>query len=124
MKKTEFIYEAQLDRVVDGDTVVLLVDLGFETYILKHFRLLGVDTPEVYGVKKGSEEYKRGKLASNFTEQWFEDNGNEVVIQSYDAQKKLKTGKYGRWIAMVYPRNSNPALNEALLFEGLAEPDE
>jgi len=116
--KDEYVYEAKLKRVIDGDTLELIVDLGFGVLRVDKFRLLGVNTPEVYGVKKTSEEYARGKIASAVTEQWFEDNGEDVIIRSYDAQKAIKTGKYGRWLIVVYPLNSNPSLNDILVSEG------
>lgn len=118
MMKDEYVYEAKLKRVIDGDTLELIVDLGFGVLRVDKFRLLGVNTPEVYGVKKTSEEYARGKIASAVTEQWFEDNGEDVIIRSYDAQKAIKTGKYGRWLIVVYPLNSNPSLNDILVSEG------
>ncbi|GAG20500.1 unnamed protein product, partial [marine sediment metagenome] len=44
-----YTYRAKLDRVVDGDTVDLFVDLGFNICIKDRFRLLGIDTPELRG---------------------------------------------------------------------------
>ena len=39
-------YNAKLDRVVDGDTVDAMIDLGFDTWVHKRIRLLGIDAPE------------------------------------------------------------------------------
>ncbi len=70
-----FNYWAQVERVIDGDTLQLKVDLGFNVSVIETFRLLGVDTPEKYGVKKTSDEYARGVAASQFvTEQIPDDN--------------------------------------------------
>ena len=119
MEKSEFIYEAELLRVIDGDTVEFLVDVGFDMFTKQKFRLLAIDTPEVFGVKKGSEEYALGKLASAFTANWFVENGSHVVIQSFSAQRELRTGKYGRWLAYIYPQGeSTEHLNGALLAAG------
>ncbi|MHC1610385.1 MAG: thermonuclease family protein [Candidatus Methanospirareceae archaeon] len=56
----EYIYKAKLERVVDGDTVDLIVDVGFYISVHQRFRLKGIDTPEIFGVSKDSVQYKRG----------------------------------------------------------------
>ena len=57
---TLYEYRAELKRVVDGDTYDFTVDLGFRVSKDIRIRMLGVDTAETYGVKKESDEYKRG----------------------------------------------------------------
>ena len=57
-------YRAKLVRVVDGDTIDLDIDLGFYIRITERVRLEGVNTPEIFRVKKESEEYKRGHRCS------------------------------------------------------------
>ena len=42
-----YIYKAELIRVIDGDTVELIIDLGFDTSRHERFRLYGIDAPEV-----------------------------------------------------------------------------
>ena len=39
-------YKAKLDRVIDGDTVDAMIDLGFDTWVHKRIRLEGIDAPE------------------------------------------------------------------------------
>lgn len=117
-------YQATLVRVVDGDTVDLRIDLGFRTYIQIRARLLGVDTPEVYGVKHSSEEYAQGKLASAFTEKWFEKQGEVVRVVSHKG-----TGKYGWWLVEITPTEPEEgerylSLNQVLLEAGHASPVE
>ena len=51
-------YLAELDRVVDGDTLDILIALGFYIRIKERIKLEGVDTPEIYGVPQDSEEYR------------------------------------------------------------------
>ena len=41
-----YVYNAKLDRVVDGDTVDAMIDLGLDTWVFKRIRLLGIDAPE------------------------------------------------------------------------------
>jgi len=116
-------YNAKVSRVVDGDTLDLRVDLGFTASVDIRVRLYGMDTPEVYGVKKDSEEYKKGMEAHEFVNQWLLKTGTlldaPVVITSFDG-KKLGTGKYGRWLAEVYRDGDSVSLNEALVKAGHA----
>ena len=53
-------YRAELDRVVDGDTLDVVIDLGFYIKIKERIRLEGIDAPEIYGVPQDSEEYPQG----------------------------------------------------------------
>ena len=109
-----YTYNALVTRVVDGDTLHLSVDLGFRitTHIIG--RVYGIDTPETYGVKKDSEEYAKGKAATEFVEQWLAQSNNEVTIRTH------KTGKYGRWLVEVL--RGDESLSETLLEAGHAEP--
>lgn len=108
-------YRAEVVRWVDGDTVDLMVDLGFTVLMVTRFRLLGVNTPETN--RKASRE--AGKAATAFVES-LAPVGSTVLVQSH------KTGKFGRWLATVYPMGGegNPleSVNDALLRHGHAEP--
>lgn len=111
-------YVATCTRVVDGDTLDLDFDLGMNVHVKERIRLFGVDTPEVYGVKKESEEYALGKKASNRVKELVE--GKEVWVNT----KKDKKGKYGRYLAIVFfedEEGNNQSLSELLVKEGLAE---
>ena len=46
MSKKKYIYDADVVRIIDGDSIVLKADLGFDVWISKSFRLNGIDTPE------------------------------------------------------------------------------
>ena len=86
-------YKATVDRVVDGDTVDFIVDLGFSVKIKIRTRLAGVDTPErgqkdfLFAANKCRELLN--KAAASFP---YED---KIII------KTEKTGKYGRWIVHI-----------------------
>lgn len=114
-KIVAYNYWAKVERLVDGDTLHLEVDMGFNTAIHETFRLLGVNTPEKYGVKKGSEEYIKGVAASAFVESKLPEDG-WIEIEVYKDKKE----KYGRWLAMVFINGEN--LNESLLANGHARP--
>lgn len=111
-------YRARVVRVVDGDTLDVEVDLGFRVCTKIRLRLADVDTPEIYGVKKGSAEYEKGAAASQFTKDWVEENQDDGHV-FIETQKG--TGKYGRWLAVVSPgTGEGPTLNDALIASGHA----
>lgn len=107
-------YKATIDRAVDGDTVDLNVDLGFKIYSKIRVRVNGVDTPE-----RGEPGFH---TATQFVEEWFAKEGDRCIIET------TKTGKYGRWLADIYPVTLGPSdpgfksLNQALLDANLAVP--
>lgn len=115
LKISAFNYWAYVENVVDGDTLDLRIDLGFKISVRERFRLLGVDTPEKYGVKKDSEEHARGVVASAFTENAIPDD-RWVEVEVYNGKK----GKYGRWLCQVFVNGES--LNEMLLSSGNAKP--
>lgn len=98
-------YRALVDRVIDGDTIVCDVDLGFYI-VLKdlHFRLTGIDAPDD---KEGREDSRL------FLETVLKDHP-QVVIESE------KEDKYGRWLATVYLDGLN--INDYMLKSGHAKP--
>lgn len=103
-----FTYRAKLLRVVDGDTLDLEMDLGFGIYHRIRVRLAGVDTPEIYGVRKDSDEYSMGKKASAFTSDWLRDK--QITVKT----ERDKKGKYGRYLAYIFDQ-AGRSLNEAIL---------
>ena len=90
-----YFYEAKVDRVIDGDTVDLVIDLGFDISYTARVRLHGVDTPELR--TKDLAEKDRGLAAKAFTYDWLASKDRVFV-------KTLKddTGKYGRILGYIY----------------------
>ena len=118
MLESLYTYRAVVTRVIDGDTLDLNVDLGMHIFHKIRVRLAGIDTPETYGVKKTSEEYKAGKLA---TERVKELVLNKAVIIRTTKDSK---GKYGRYIADIMfddDTGTTHSLSQVLLQEGLGE---
>ena len=103
----------KVTRIVDGDTYDLEIDLGFRQYGVYRFRLADVDTPEIYGVSKDSEEYERGIRASRFVAEWFGNRFPETTIwvRSYKEQT------FNRWVAEIYTEDGDN-LGEAIVNAG------
>ena len=104
-------YNAKLDRVVDGDTVDAMIDLGFDTWVHKRIRLLGIDAPETR--TRDLEEKERGFATKERLVGLLEAAGGLFVLHSHGV------GKYGRCLGAIYVEDEN--INELLLSEGLAE---
>lgn len=103
-----YVRRAKVVRVIDGDTFVADVDLGYHVTMTESFRLLGIDTPERHGATKDA-----GEAARLFSLQWFADRGNQVWLKS------IKTEKFGRWLAEVTD-DKGESLRAALLTAGHA----
>lgn len=91
-----FEYEGVIDRIVDGDTLDVDIDLGMNVHVHERLRLKGIDTPEIYGVKKDSPEYQDGMEAKAYLQKLIPP-GSLVKVRTF----KDKKGKYGRYIADV-----------------------
>lgn len=108
-------YKAKVDRVVDGDTMDVTIDLGFKITTHQRIRLAGINTPETYNVKSNSEEYKKGMIAKQFVIQRITDNNNEVIVET-----NKDTGKYGRYIGTILLADNPTSLNDELVEKGFA----
>jgi len=109
-------YTATVTRVVDGDTLDLLIDCGFGITKKIRARLYGIDAPETYGVKHSSAEYVKGKAATDFVVKWLKNVNYEVIILTH----KDKKGKYGRYLAEIVSPKTLKLLNEDLVTSGHA----
>jgi endonuclease YncB( thermonuclease family) len=90
-----YIYKAELIRVVDGDTVDLIIDLGFDTLRKERFRLYGVDAPEMNTAKgKEAKAWLIGVLGPY----------GAIYVQTIQLATKAKRDKYGRFLAVLYDR--------------------
>jgi micrococcal nuclease len=88
-----YTYKAELVRVVDGDTVDLIIDLGFGTSRKERFRLYGIDAPEMNTAEgKAAKAWLREAL--QFRE--------AIYVQTIQLETKAKRDKYGRFLAVLY----------------------
>ena len=105
------MYNAKLDRVVDGDTVDAMIDLGFDTWVFKRIRLMGIDAPETR--TRDLDEKAQGFITKDRLTGLLEAANGEFVLLSHGV------GKYGRCLGTIMVGEQN--LNKLLIEEGLAE---
>ena len=105
-------YGCTVTRVVDGDTIDVILDLGFSVLHKCRVRLYGIDTPE--SRTRNKDEKVRGKLAAKFLEDSI-NNGKQVILRS---KLKDSKGKYGRVLGEVIVDDIN--INELMVKRYLA----
>jgi len=105
-------YSCQITRVVDGDTVDVILDLGFSILHKCRVRLYGIDTPE--SRTRNKDEKARGKLSSKYLKDAI-DNGKKIVLRS---KLKDSKGKYGRVLGEIIVDDIN--INVAMIENHLA----
>ena len=107
-------YNAEVLRVVDGDTVDVLIDVGFSTFKKERVRLHGINTPECR--TRDLEEKKKGLAAKDRLETLIASCDNRCVIKT-ELDKK---GKYGRILGVIHSPNKKKNFNRMLVSEGHA----
>lgn len=122
---TPYVYYARLSRVIDGDTVDLDLDFGYDFERKQvRVRLLDVDTAEVHGVSHDSAEYDRGSEHSTFTQAFFEDAATFDDPTAPAAEWPLlfdshgyKRGSFQRALGYLHRRSDGTELTVSLLDE-------
>ena len=108
----------KIDKVVDGDTIDVTIDLGFDLYKKERVRIAGVDTPEKR--TRDLEEKALGLDATYWMKKQLEDTiagDEELIIRT---ELKGGTGKYGRLLGWLYVGEDAVSLNEQMITEGYA----
>ena len=108
----------KIDKVVDGDTIDVTIDLGFDLYKKERVRIAGVDTPEKR--TRDLEEKALGLDATYWMKKQLEDTiagDEELIIRT---ELKGGTGKYGRLLGWLYVGEDTVSLNEQMITEGYA----
>jgi endonuclease YncB( thermonuclease family) len=108
----------KIDKVVDGDTIDVTIDLGFDLYKKERVRIAGVDTPEKR--TRDLEEKALGLDATYWMKKQLEDTiagDEELIIRT---ELKGGTGKYGRLLGWLYVGDDTVSLNEQMITEGYA----
>ena len=113
-------YRAIVTKIYDGDTITVDIDLGFGVWLKKQsLRLEGIEAAEIRG-----EERELGLQVRDTLREWL-PLGSEVYVVT----NKDKSGKYGRWLAYIYPfvmtdPKMEPSYNSRLLLEDGVTPYE
>ena len=100
-------YRCQLKRIIDGDSLVLHIDLGMKIQATKKVRLIGVNTPELRS--RSEAERKAAVLATEYAKEWFDLHRDLIIRTKID-----KTGKFGRLLGDIYgaDRQKFPEINK------------
>ena len=95
----DYMYPAKVVRIIDGDTIVVDINLGMKHVILKEqIRLYGINTPEM--------NTKEGKDVKKLVVQMIPP-GTDIILETI----KDKRGKFGRILGIIYLTQSVPVLN-------------
>ena len=108
----------EINRVVDGDTIDVTIDLGFDLFKKERVRVAGVDTPEKR--TRDLEEKELGIDATNWIKEKLEGavaGDDDLVIRT---ELVGGVGKYGRLLGWLYIGDSDLSLNEQMIVEGYA----
>jgi|TARA_B110000438_G_C15691111_1_gene596809 micrococcal nuclease len=114
----KYIYRAKLDRVVDGDTVDAMIDVGFDIWVKKRIRYKGLDAWE--SRTRDLEEKKLGLAAKARNKQLIEEVSDKP---GYFRLKSYGLGKYGRVLGELFiidKEGKQICINDALITEGHA----
>ena len=108
----------KIDKVLDGDTIDVTIDLGFDLYKKERVRVAGVDTPEKR--TRDLEEKALGIDATN----WLKDKLESAIEGDDDLVIRTElhggVGKYGRLLGWLYLADAELSLNEQMITEGYA----
>tara|TARA_B100000427_G_scaffold158905_1_gene131933 strand:+ start:1136 stop:1597 length:462 start_codon:yes stop_codon:yes gene_type:complete len=109
-----------IDKVVDGDTIDVTIDLGFDLSKKERVRVAGVDTPEKR--TRNLEEKALGLDATAWIKDHLEgaiDGDDDLIIRT---ELDGGVGKYGRLLGWLYIGDATVSLNEKMIDEGYAWP--
>ena len=105
------MYPSKVEKVYDGDTITISVDLGMGITKVERIRMYGINAPEIRGKQRPEGLKSRDYLRSLILDK-------DVIIQTL----KDKKGKYGRYIGIIHLKDEN--VNELLVESGYAEKKE
>ena len=100
-------YNCNVKRVVDGDTVDVIIDLGFDISYSSRVRLFGIDTPE--SRTRDKDEKARGLISKDFLKSYLNKGGVDIRT------RKDKKGKFGRILGEMIVEDTN--INKLMIQE-------
>ena len=107
-------YVRKVENVVDGDTIDVLIDLGFDILFASRVRLAGIDTPESRTSDKA--EKVLGLEAKEYLKKQLKD-AKSVIIRT---EKMDSSEKYGRILGWVYINGESESINNKMINDGYA----
>ena len=107
-------YVRKVENVVDGDTIDVIIDLGFDILFASRVRLAGIDTPESRTSDKA--EKVLGLEAKEYLKKQLKD-AKSVVIRT---EKMDSSEKYGRILGWVYINGESESINNKMINDGYA----
>ena len=110
-----FHYKATVDRVVDGDTIDVVLDLGFDISYRGRIRFQGINAPE--SRTRDAVEKQAGLAAKRYVEDWINGHEQRVIIQTSLDDR----GKFGRILGRIL-NDEGECLNDELVSLGHATP--
>ena len=105
-----YTYKCKVLRVIDGDTLDLSIDLGFNITNKIRVRLIDVDTPEERGKDK-----EFGLMVTDKVREWVNNISGQIYVST------RKTGKYGRWLARIFYKDLEMSGKDIYLHEYLID---
>ena len=110
-----FHYKATVDRVIDGDTIDVTLDLGFDISYRGRIRFQGINAPE--SRTRDAVEKQAGLAAKRYVEDWINGHEQRVIIQTSLDDR----GKFGRILGRIL-NNEGECLNDEMVSLGHATP--
>ena len=107
-------YVKKVENVVDGDTIDVVIDLGFDIMFASRVRLAGIDTPE--SRTKDLKEKALGLESKEYLKKHLKD-AKSVVIKT---EKMDSSEKYGRILGWLYVNGDTESLNDKMINDGYA----
>ena len=108
----------EINRVLDGDTIDVTIDLGFNLFKKERVRVAGVDTPE-----KRTRDLEEKALGKDATE-WLKTKLESTLAGDDELSVRTElvggVGKYGRLLGWLYIGDADVSLNEQMIEEGYA----
>ncbi len=108
-------YSAEVNRVVDGDTIDVVLDLGFDVSLKARVRFFGIYAPE--SRTRDAEEKMRGLESKAYVENWIDGHDGKIIIETSIDER----GKFGRVLGRVLcPDGECDCLNDDMVEYGYA----
>jgi micrococcal nuclease len=107
-------YVRKVENVVDGDTIDVLIDLGFDILFQSRVRLAGIDTPE--SRTRDLAEKALGLESKEYLKKQLKD-AKSVVIKT---EKMNSSEKYGRILGWLYINDDTESINDKMINDGYA----